>query len=324
MSCVNPLFRTDSGRIFSLKSVEDPQFRIWTENGKYLDTYGDIGQIIRCGSCIGCRTDHAKEWSDRIIMESSLWPENWFVTLTFDDEYLVKECGLEKTIKVEHVQKFMKRLRKEVCKFSDGKIRMFACGEYGSLSERPHYHLILFNLHLPVDGLHFLRQTKQGNDLFSSDLISKCWPFGFNTCGSVTFQSAGYVARYTLKKIYGQEAKKVYEASHRKAPFLLMSRRPGIGYDYMVNHDWDNEPNILVSDGEESHMCPVPEYMERYIRKTDPELADQRQAIKRRLAFETSFVKQSQTTLNISEYAEQMKGVLENRTNVLTNRDNFV
>ena len=41
--------------------------------------------IVPCGTCIGCRLDQAKEWSQRMYHESKLHKENWFFTLTYDD-----------------------------------------------------------------------------------------------------------------------------------------------------------------------------------------------------------------------------------------------
>lgn len=319
MSCTRPLIRTENGRIYPLKleDMTQEKLKVLGRTGEYIDLDGQKGSIIRCGKCIGCQTDHAKEWSDRLVMESASWPENWFVTLTFDDDHILEQCGVYKTLKVEHLQKFMKRLRKEV---APTKIRFFACGEYGDKLQRPHYHLILFNLHLPVSDVTWLRQTKQGYDLYSSKLIEKCWPYGFNTLGSVTFESCGYVSRYTMKKVYGYQGKEFYEKTHRKPPFIVMSRNPGIGHDYIINHDWTTEPNVIVSDGEESHECPAPQYLERYLKKNDPFLAEERAKIKRRLAFETMQVKHMNTDLSRSDYAEQHEKILKNRTLVLTNR----
>ena len=146
LSCVRPLVRTDSGRIYPLSAEDNfqDQLKIFQSTGEFIDVDGQRASIIRCGKCIGCQTDKAKEWSDRLVMESSLWPENWFVTLTFDDEYLFDMCGPQKTLKIEHLQNFIKKLRYELSvrrlnpetgrmKRYYQTLRFFACGEYGSL-----------------------------------------------------------------------------------------------------------------------------------------------------------------------------------------------
>ena len=42
------------------------------------------------------------------------------------------------------LQLFFKRLRKNLSKYSDAKVRYFAMGEYGPVHFRPHYHFLLF------------------------------------------------------------------------------------------------------------------------------------------------------------------------------------
>ena len=104
------------------------------------------------------------------------------------------------SLNLRHVQLFLKRLRK---KFTGVKIRFFCCGEYGPKLGRPHYHLILFGL--DFDDKILFKKAKSGN-LYTSKILSDCWGKGYVTTGAVTLQSAGYVARYCLKKINGQMA----------------------------------------------------------------------------------------------------------------------
>ena len=66
-------------------------------------------------------------------------------------------------------QLFMKRLRK---KYSDDRIRFYACGEYGSETFRPHYHAILFGLHL--DDLE-LYKSKDSYKYFTSPGLQRVW-----------------------------------------------------------------------------------------------------------------------------------------------------
>ncbi len=127
---------------------------------------------IPCGRCDGCQADRARKWADRLILENQMHQDAWFVTLTFNDEWLPKMCGPTKwsdmfTVRKEHIQKFMKRLRKEV----DFPLRYFACGEYGGKHLRPHYHLIIFGLPLPDDDLTDLGTNKLGQKYWSSKLI---------------------------------------------------------------------------------------------------------------------------------------------------------
>lgn len=219
-----------------------------------------LAQRIPCGQCFECKTLKAKEWSFRCMKEASKYDKNIMLTLTYDDDNLPKsrvvdtETGeVYSTLRKTDVVKFMKRLRK---KFGEG-IRFIECGEYGSDNEyrtwkgelkkgteRPHYHIILFNF-MP-DDLRFYKWSKcewskDKYPLFKSKDMEKLWPFGFVDCNEVTKETCEYVARYTTKKLYGDYAKEEYEAKGREVPFLNMSRSPGIGFDYFE----DNKENFL-------------------------------------------------------------------------------
>lgn len=145
---------------------------------------------VPCGKCIGCRLDYSRGWAIRCMHEASLYENNCFVTLTYDDEHLPKDGNLH----IEDFQKFVKRLRKEA--FHDG-IRYFHAGEYGGDLGRPHFHAILFNCDF-ADKVH--ASSRRGNRLYASEALSALWPFGFHSIGDVTLASASYVARYCMKK----------------------------------------------------------------------------------------------------------------------------
>lgn len=154
---------------------------------------------VPCGRCVGCRIARTREWSIRLLHELDSWDDGVFLTLTYDDDHLPSDYSLHK----EDLQKFFKRLRKQL----SHPIKYFACGEYGDTTWRPHYHAIIFGL------------SPKDRDLFSRE-----WTFGFNTVGSVTYDSCRYVAGYVQKKLYGKDASK-YEG--RTPPFMVNSN--GIG-----------------------------------------------------------------------------------------------
>lgn len=179
---------------------------------KYQEGFKDKPLQVPCGRCLGCRLERARQWAVRCMHEASLYEHNCFLTLTYREE-----CCPESLNKDDFVR-FMKRLRK---KYGFG-IRFFHCGEYGDKRGRPHHHVILFN-HDFRDKKPMLGKT----DLFTSDELDKLWPYGYSTIGRVTFESAGYVARYSMKKVVGEGADDWYAGRVRE--YLTMSRRPGIG-----------------------------------------------------------------------------------------------
>jgi hypothetical protein len=149
--------------------------------------------------------------------EAAMHDENCFLTLTYDDKYLPPGGSLDRAA----FPLFMKRLRKAIY---PQKVRYFHVGEYGETRNRPHYHALLFGFD-PVDKALF--SVREGFPVFTSALLRETWPFGLHELGSVTEQSAMYVARYVQKKMTGSWAKLKY--GDREPEYGTMSRNPGIG-----------------------------------------------------------------------------------------------
>lgn len=208
--------------------------------------------------------------------EASQWPDNCFVTLTYDDEHL-PDYGV---LRPEHFTKFMKDLRYELSEVVDGKrvwptLRYFMCGEYGDEKERPHFHALLFN-YWPSDA-EFWKTTVTGHKLFISPTLERVWGRGFTPVGSVNYESAGYVARYCMKKAKGSEKYKL-EHYERVAPdgalyylppeFARMSRRPGIGKTWFEKFSSDVYPSDeVVVRGK---VQKPPRYYDKLLQESDP------------------------------------------------------
>jgi len=206
--------------------------------------FSDLPITLPCGQCTGCRLEKSRQWAIRCSHEASLYEENSFITLTYDDANLPPTGSL----KPQHFTKFMKRLRKQ----TGCKIRYYHCGEYGENFGRPHYHAAIFNYDFP-DKIHY-KTTKNGDRLYTSQILSKIWPAGLHTTGDVTFKSAAYIARYIMKKINGEAADAHYEImnsetgelSHLIPEYSTMSRRPGIGQGWVEKYHGDVYPDDFV------------------------------------------------------------------------------
>lgn len=156
---------------------------------------GDVAKRpLACGKCIGCRLRRASDWAVRCMHEAQMWKENSFILLTYKDAPF--------SLDHKDFQDFMKRLRFH---YRDRKpIRYFMCGEYGKPSKengftyRPHFHAIIFNWR-PEDAVYF-KLSESGHRLYRSVILEKLWPFGHATLGTVTYDSACYVAKYCTKK----------------------------------------------------------------------------------------------------------------------------
>lgn len=266
---------------------------------KRSDGFEDMPVDVPCGQCIGCRLERSRQWAVRCEHEASLYSDNCFLTLTFNDDNLPDS----NSISVRDVQLFMKRLRKKFKGLDaverDGKItypiRFFACGEYGDKNARPHYHVCLFNFDFSDKVLY---RVDNNNRLYTSNDLMTLWPYGFSIVGALTFQSAAYVARYITKKVTGDVADDHYsyvnndtgEIFDRVSEFVTMSRRPGIGSDWYDKYKDD----VFMSDTVivNGVKCRPPSYYSVQLEKTDTKSYN---LIKRRRATRASIYSEDNT-----------------------------
>lgn len=191
------------------------------------------GLLVPCGKCLACRIARRQEWSMRCLHELSQFRDAVFVTLTYNNENLPvaspsahrRDLGnynfpVVGTLVVDHLQKFFKRLRKEVSSRAGfNKIRYYACGEYGDNFGRPHYHAIIF-------GLSLRKPDK--------DIVKAKWPYGCVYFGTATAHSISYVAQYIDKKYTGDKAEDEYYDKGRAPIFKICSL--GIGKQFLLEN----------------------------------------------------------------------------------------
>lgn len=231
--------------------------------GKHLITFNPLKALIEgssfklpCMQCRGCRSDKARDLAVRALHEAQMHEHSCFLTLTYSDEH----CPPSYSVSKRDFQLVMKRIRKE----HGAGLKYLAVGEYSDPPAlRPHYHAI-------VAGLDFsdkyLWRKSEGHRVFRSESLERLWPHGLSEIGSVSSQSAGYVARYCMKKMTGDAASTFY---HRPSPidgqwhyvepeFALMSRRPALGLSWLDRFKSDVFPSdFVVVDGRKT---PVPRY----------------------------------------------------------------
>lgn len=217
---------------------------------------GEPNLELPCGKCDSCKLRKAKEWALRCWHETQLHDHSFYVTLTYADEHL----PLYEDLNHSHFQKFMKRLRKN----TGAKITYYMCGEYGDQTHRPHYHALIWGYY-PPDAEYIY--TKNGNRYYKSEKIIKYWRKGFADFSNVSYQNAGYIARYTLKKQLPKEATQeryTYvdlngDTKIRTLEYIRMSSNPGIGLNWAKKYvdDWGWKDYVLDPNG---FKCPVPRY----------------------------------------------------------------
>lgn len=211
--------------------------------------------------------------------------DNCFITLTYDDKTLPENHSLT----LRDIQLFCKKLRKKI-----GRFRFFHAGEYGNSTARPHYHMCVFGYR--PDDLHLYKTTEIGHKLYTSKTIDETWGLGKCWVGEVSFESAAYVARYIVKKINGEKAAEHY--CGRKPEYTTMSRRPGIGAEWLDKFSSDvYRHDSLVLRGKRMR---APRAYDRRLELTDPSLLA---TLKRRR--KVNAIKRTDDELNISAEIKQ-------------------
>lgn len=258
---------------------------------------------VPCGGCLGCRLTRTREWAMRIVHESDL-PGNQhnscFVTLTYRS---LNECTVEErenqlhipddwSLNKKHMQRFFKRLRKA---FPGNKIRYFYAGEYGNKCKhglkldvvrcptcrvgRPHYHICLFGVTFP--DLEPYGTSDNGRTLYTSPTLERIWKYGNVDVGDLNYQSAAYTAGYILKKVTGAPADDHYqsvdingEVIWIEPEYVDMSRRPGIGHDWLKKYSSDIYPGHQTPVPGKGMVSTIPRYYDKLVGASDEELME--------------------------------------------------
>lgn len=214
-----------------------------------------------------------------------MYQENSFITLTYSEENLPSErlqyADFQRFIKDlrssrysnlltrtypglgtdqarrEAYQKETKERRIEI--YEPIKISVFVCGEYGDRNGRPHWHAIIFNWR-PQD-LTPKGENHRGDKTYYSKELDTLWGKGRTEVGSVTFESAGYVARYAAKKLsHGKDG------THDREPIAKTSSRNAIGKKWLEKNWKDVFLRGELSLGE-GIKTSIPRYYEKWLQK---------------------------------------------------------
>lgn len=221
---------------------------------------------LPCSKCIECRLEYARQWAVRCVHEAKMHEDNSFITLTYSDENL-------KSPKLQYIdfQLFAKRLRKKIHKeakkqgydLETKKISIFVTGEYGDKTKRPHWHAIIFNWR-PTDAIHHY-SNERGDKIYTSRTLTELWTHGHAELGSVTFESAGYVARYAAKKLIHGE-----DQNHDFHPISKKSSKNAIGKKFLETFYKDifNYGEVILDNGTKTS---IPRYYEKWLQKNHPD-----------------------------------------------------
>lgn len=189
-----------------------------------------------------------------------MYDDNSFITLTYSAENLKNP-----KLQYRDFQLFIKRLRFYIAESDyneNKKISVLVSGEYGDRTKRPHWHCLIFNWRPSDTKLKYT--SDRGDKVFSSEILERLWPQGISELGNVTLESAGYCARYALKKLsHGSDG------SHEFQPISKRSSKHAIGKKWIekywpdvFNHGYVEHNGIKMS---------IPRYYEKWFKKHHPE-----------------------------------------------------
>lgn len=191
-----------------------------------------------CGQCTNCRITKQSSWTLRNLLELQTAPSAQFWTLTLDKQGLKHwEENPTRTM----FKTFYRRLRQYESRHGNKTpIRFYGCFERGTLSGRPHFHLLLYNLDKSRLLLPHENHTKWEAQ------YTRHWPHGHVDVGRVTPQSIRYVTDYIMK---------FNPLNEKDASIPLRTTRPAIGY-YGLWH-------VMASAAQRSLILPSkPAYLQ--------------------------------------------------------------
>lgn len=201
------------------------------DDGTYEFYNNDTGEVypmyyaVPCGKCEICCERKSKSMVVRCTAETQMhYSLPYMLTLTYDSYHL----PVDKSIHSKHIQLFLKRLRIRLTRmgYDISNMRYFAVGEYGTRTQRPHYHLLFWDLPRVHPNPYL-------NDCKLTDYIHDAWQMSakhtviLKRCSSAGGYS--YVAKYMSK---GQNVPKGCESMR----YLQSVRGGGIGKPFIKKY----------------------------------------------------------------------------------------
>lgn len=314
---------------------------------EYKEKYGEEYQhkqeyiFIPCGKCLYCRQKQAKEWALRIELESKHYQNNYFLTLTYNDENLVipERTFIESTGEIieneenwrewkgtlvkEHLIRFINSYRKYLEReYNWSGLRFYACGEYGEKGQRPHYHLILLN-NPPLQNEIYKYNKITKTAYRTNKRIEKIWGKGFIDIEPAVWDTMAYVAGYCEKKLFGPIGEEIWATKGQLPVFAHMSRNPGIGrIDFEENQEkYYKNDEIINSKGK---SVKPPSYFDRLKDIGEEDVMKEIKEARKEYALNEQMKKMSKTDITIQQYLlnEEQEAIKNNKKHKLLREKN--
>lgn len=178
------------------------------------------------------------------------------------------ELAQKKSIRLS--KDFKEFYKEDLSKFET--IRYLHCGEYGSDYSRPHHHAIIYNLpreilecyEKPVYSAKKHRVVRQ----CISRVIEKLWSFGYHTIDVCNSGTIGYVSRYIVKKLNGDNKENILQG--RYPEYTTASNRKCLGHDWFLKNKDElvqTEECVFMTDKGKKVRFGLPSAFDRLLKK---------------------------------------------------------
>lgn len=355
MSCPYPLIRAETHETYrnkkggiSYKAEFIPRIDYDKTKCQNLIKGGVYRKVdlIGCGQCIECKLQYTREWATRCMLEKQYcfnwgtneeprygpYPDNtcWFLTLTYKDEFLPSHQTVNTetgevikgmSVKPRDMQLFWKRVRKRK-KWKDCKIKYLNVSEYGHQTHRPHNHAIVFGMPLDISKFKKRGINDWGDPYWSTEELDDVWvdeetglPMGNITIGRVTWRSAAYVARYSLKKILSEQDNTWYQMQGILPEHVSMSDNIGVAYYKDNKEKIYKTDSVPITNPKSGELIKPPHNFDRMFKESDPDLYKMIKDRRKIIAETGQALKMKNTDLTIEEMrkqsAQRMKDVIK-------------
>lgn len=256
---------------------------------------------VPCGKCILCRQSRANRWRDRLLMHFASFPDSVFITLTYNNSHLPKQ------IEKSHIQKFLKRLRITLDRLGVdiSELKYFIASEFGTHTNRLHYHGILFSLPFRIFEPYVVSSSfdERGkpHPLYSSKLLEKLWQNGFISLAPCSPQTISYIIKYITK----DDSVKLYSRRLGCKEFLSGDKQH-VKLSRFGKDTFKTNKLFL-----KNKISCAPRFLERYMKIDNEEeyyqIKDARRALLKKLPFNISRVKDLSTLVTRNKSNQQKK-----------------
>lgn len=235
--------------------------------------YFYMPQLVSCGKCYDCMMTARAQFCVRCAAELKDSVCAFFVTLTYSDYNLPfwnfsrverrnaldyaklhpHEFGVYSKFVLEprHCSHFFKSMQKQIKLYSESLLfRMVVNGEYGTWTQRPHLHALIYSpIYFTISDF--------------SLLLSRCWKYGGINVKPVSPANINYMGKHCMKEDKGSILQ------NRVSPIFQRrsSYHKGIGRslskDVCVVANYNNDKNF-ISYGR--YKVLMPRYIKRQFR----------------------------------------------------------